>query len=60
VVGAYPFTRGPAFGLRPHSGTIPATGRHVLPWLTFPDKAPQSLCGGRATRCRETRSITVG
>ena len=23
VVGGYAFTRGPAFGLRPHSGTIP-------------------------------------
>ena len=26
VVGGYAFTRGPAFGLRPHSGTIPRSG----------------------------------
>jgi hypothetical protein len=29
VVGGYAFARGPAFGLRPHSGTIPRSGAVV-------------------------------
>ena len=35
VVGGYAFARGPAFGLRPHSGTIPPPAVVSLPWLTL-------------------------
>ena len=36
VVGGYAFARGPAFGLRPDSGTIPPPAVVSLPWLTLP------------------------